>query len=133
MTPYTPFKEIFKDVSLEVEDLYLLESFQINMLPGIADRDLAVILWAHPSIKRFLIKKCPPVADYIDDIMNQYKPAEDDRELKNICLPETVRLRPEDDAVTDPASPIKRRPRSNPCRIRRNVPSFVETREATPG
>ena len=81
MTSYTPFKDIFKDVSLEVEDLYLLESFQINMLPGIADRDLAVVLWAYPSIKRFLLKKCPSVTEYIDDTMGQYKPAKDEREL----------------------------------------------------
>ena len=81
MTSYTPFKDIFKHVSLEVEDLYLLESFQIDMLPGVADRDLAVVLWAHPSIKRFLLKKCPSVADYIDSIIGQYKPAKDKREL----------------------------------------------------
>ena len=81
MTSYTPFKDIFKHVSLEVEDLYLLESFQIDMLPGVADRDLAVVLWAHPSIKRFLLKKSPSVADYIDSIMGQYKPAKDKREL----------------------------------------------------
>ena len=57
MTSYTPFKEVFKDVALDVEDVYLLESFQINMLPGIADRDLDVVLWAYPSIRSFFVKK----------------------------------------------------------------------------
>jgi len=81
MTPYTPFKDVFKNVALDVEDLYLLESFQIDMLPGVADRDLAVVLWAYPSIERFLIIKCPSVADYIDDILKQYSPAKDEPDL----------------------------------------------------
>jgi len=82
MSSYTPFRKIFKDVSLEVEDLYLLESFQIEMLPGTADRDLAVVLWAYPSIKHFLVKKCPSVVDLIESILKQYSPAEDEQELK---------------------------------------------------
>jgi ubiquinone/menaquinone biosynthesis C-methylase UbiE len=82
MEPYTPFKEIFKEVTLEVEDLYLLESFQINMLPGIADRDLAVVLWGNHHIKSFLLKKCPSIAGYLENIMGQYSPAKDTRELE---------------------------------------------------
>jgi len=46
---------LFKGVSLEVEDLYLLEAFQIGYFPGwVPERELAVVLWAYPSIKRFL-------------------------------------------------------------------------------
>lgn len=81
MSSYTPFKDIFKKVALDIEDLYLLESFQIEMLPGTADPDLAVVLQAYPSIKRFLIKKCPSMADHIDSILKKYSPAKDDREL----------------------------------------------------
>ncbi len=81
MTPYTPFKDFFKNVSLEVEDLYLLESFQIEMLPGTADPDLAVVLHAHPAIRRFLLKKCPSVAGDIENIMKQHGPAKNEREL----------------------------------------------------
>jgi ubiquinone/menaquinone biosynthesis C-methylase UbiE len=81
MTAYTPFKQFFKGVSLELEDLYLLESFQINMLPGIADAELAVVLQAHPSIKRFLVIKCPAVAENIESILGKYAPAKNEKEL----------------------------------------------------
>ena len=84
MTFYTPFKAFFKGVSLEIEDLYLLESFQVNMLPGIADPELAVVLHAYPSIKRFLVTKCPAAAENIESVMEKYPPAKNDKELVKI-------------------------------------------------
>ncbi len=81
MNSYTPFKAFFKGVSLELEDLYLLESFQINMLPGVADRELAVVLHAYPSIKRFLITKCPAAAESINNIIKKHGPAKSDKQL----------------------------------------------------
>ena len=84
MNSYTPFKDIFKGVSLEIDDLYLLESFQINMLPGVADPELAVVLHAHPSIKRFLITKCPAVVKNIESVTEKYPPAKNNKELVKI-------------------------------------------------
>ena len=82
MAAYTPFKAFFKGVSLEVDDLYLLESFQINMLPGIADPELAAVLHSHPAIKRFLVTKCPAVSKYFETILSEYPPAKNEKALK---------------------------------------------------
>jgi ubiquinone/menaquinone biosynthesis C-methylase UbiE len=76
------FKRIFKGVTLKVEDLYLLESFQISYLAGyVAERDLAAVLWAYPPIKVFLGKKYPPITDFAKPAMAAYGPAHDEQEL----------------------------------------------------
>jgi ubiquinone/menaquinone biosynthesis C-methylase UbiE len=82
MSTYDMFKEIFKGVSLEVEDLYLLEPFQIGYFPGwTPDRELSAVLHANPPLKRFLLKKCPAITDYIEKITAQHGPAQDEKEL----------------------------------------------------
>ncbi len=56
------FKRMFKGVSLEIEDLYLLEAFQIEYFPGgVPERELDVVLWAYPAIRRYLTKWCPSI------------------------------------------------------------------------
>ena len=48
---------MFKGASLGVEDLYLLETFQINYFPGwVPEREFAAVLWAYPPVKKFLEK-----------------------------------------------------------------------------
>jgi ubiquinone/menaquinone biosynthesis C-methylase UbiE len=84
MADYAPFKDMFRGVTLDLEDLYLLESFQIEILPGITDPELAAVLHAFPSIKRFLLTRCPGVSASIERIMKKYSPAKNDRELKKI-------------------------------------------------
>lgn len=70
------FRRMFKGVSLEIEDLYLLESFQIGYLSGwVPEREFAAVLWEYPSIKRFLVKKCPSIAEFIERVMTQFEPA----------------------------------------------------------
>jgi ubiquinone/menaquinone biosynthesis C-methylase UbiE len=86
MSQYYLFKESFKGVSLEVEDLYLLESFQIGYFPGwVPEPELAAVLHANPPIKRFLIKKCAAITDYIKKVMTQNAPAADGQELDKDC------------------------------------------------
>jgi ubiquinone/menaquinone biosynthesis C-methylase UbiE len=76
------FRRIFKGVTLKVEDLYLLESFQIGYLAGyVTERDLAAVLWAYPPVKVFLEKKFPPITEFIERIMVGYGPAVDEQEL----------------------------------------------------
>jgi len=71
-----PFRRMFGDVSLDVEDLYLLESFQIDYLPGwVPEREFAAVLWAYPSVKRFLVKRCPSISGFVDRVMTQFEPA----------------------------------------------------------
>ncbi len=76
------FKRIFRGVSLKVEDLFLLESFQISYLPGyVPVREFAAVLWAYPPIKVFLEKKYPPIADFVERVMAGYGPAVNEQEL----------------------------------------------------
>ena len=65
-------KEMFTEVNLEVEDLFLLEGFQVDYLPDrLPEQELTAVLWAYPSIKQFLVKKHPPIAEFIRRIMTQ--------------------------------------------------------------
>ena len=85
MTSAASFRNFFKGVTLEVEDLYLLEAFQIEILPGVADRQLAAVFHANPSIRRFLVKKCPAAADAIENILEKYPPTGDEKELAGLA------------------------------------------------
>jgi len=82
MTYETMLREMFQGIDLQVEDIYLLERFQIAYLPDrVPQREFAALLWANASIKRFLITKYPPIADFIDDVLARYGPAADQQEL----------------------------------------------------
>ena len=73
---------MFKGVSLSVEDIYLLESFQIDYFPGwVPERESAAVLWAYPPIKTFLEKKHPPITDFIEYVMAGHGPAANQQEL----------------------------------------------------
>jgi len=78
VSTYNRFTRFFKGVSLEVEDLFLLESFQIGYFPGwVPEREFAAVLQAHPSIKRFLVKRCPAITDFVERVLSQFEPAVD--------------------------------------------------------
>lgn len=72
------FKDIFRGVVLEIEDLYLLESFQIAYLPGwMPEREFAVVLENRPEIAIFLLKKHPEIKPFLDRIENEYAAVSD--------------------------------------------------------
>ena len=80
---YTLFKNIFKGNTFRVEDLYLLESFQISYLPGyLPEREFAAVLWAYPPIKTFLEKKFPGIISFIEHVIAEYGPAKDQQQLE---------------------------------------------------
>jgi ubiquinone/menaquinone biosynthesis C-methylase UbiE len=82
VTSADTFRRMFQGASLEVEDLFLLESFQIGYLPGwVPERELAAVLWAYPALKRFMLKKHPPIAGLVERALAQFGPAADDQEL----------------------------------------------------
>jgi len=82
MTPASTFRRMFPGVTLTVEDLLLLEPFQIAYFPGwVPERELAAVLWAHPMIRSFLVVRCPDVAGLVQSAMAQYGPVADDQEL----------------------------------------------------
>jgi ubiquinone/menaquinone biosynthesis C-methylase UbiE len=75
---------MFKGITLEVEDLYLLESFQIESLKQFAPKkELAAVLHAYNDIHRFLITKYPPIASFITEIMGNHGPADDQKQLED--------------------------------------------------
>jgi ubiquinone/menaquinone biosynthesis C-methylase UbiE len=82
MTCANVFKRMFKGVSLEIEDLYLLEAFQIAYFPGgVPERELAVVLWAYPAIQHYLTKRCPSILGFLERVLKEHEPAEDKGEL----------------------------------------------------
>jgi hypothetical protein len=76
------FREFFKGATLDVEDLYLLETFQIAYLPGwVPEREFAALLWAYPGIARFLVKRNPALEDFVRQIKAQHESAANPQEL----------------------------------------------------
>lgn len=75
-------KESFQGVTLEVEDLFLLEAFEIRNLQRYAPkRALAAVLHAYYTIHQFLTTKNPAISPYLTEIMNEYGPARDQAQL----------------------------------------------------
>jgi ubiquinone/menaquinone biosynthesis C-methylase UbiE len=82
MSTADTFKRMFSGVALEIEDLYLLESFQISYFPGwVPERELAAVLWEYPSIKQFLVKKCPSITDLVEHVTAKFGPTDDPKML----------------------------------------------------
>jgi SAM-dependent methyltransferase len=76
-------RRTFQGVELGVEDLYLLDAFQIGYLPNrVPQREFAAVLWANPSIKRFLVTKYPPIAGFIENVLNRFGPAANQQKLE---------------------------------------------------
>ncbi len=81
MSETAGFRRMFKGASLEVDDLFLLEAFQIAYLPGwVPEKEFAATLVARPDIRRFLVAKCPSVAEYVASLVAKYRePVSPDR------------------------------------------------------
>jgi ubiquinone/menaquinone biosynthesis C-methylase UbiE len=83
------FKKFFEGASLEAEDIFLLEKFQIEYWPGwVPERELSAILWEYPGIKHFLMRKCPEISTFLDKSTAEFGPAKDPAELA--CCEETL-------------------------------------------
>ena len=66
------FRKMFREATLVIDDLLLLESFQIALLPGwVPEREFGVVLTARPEIARFLVTRCPEVAGFVDDVIQE--------------------------------------------------------------
>lgn len=83
MTILDVFQRMFEGASLEVEDLFLLETYQIGLLPGwVPEREFAAVLWANPQLQRFLLKKQPAITAFVKEVMEKAGPAADPDELE---------------------------------------------------
>jgi ubiquinone/menaquinone biosynthesis C-methylase UbiE len=90
MSSAETMRRFLKGASLEIEDLFLLEAFQIGYLPGwVPERELAAVLWAYPSLRRYLTVRCPSIARFLERILEEHPPVED-REQLAICGDEVV-------------------------------------------
>lgn len=62
-------RKVFRGANLGVEDLYLLESYQIASLRERApQKELAAVLRANPTLDRFFVNKCPEIADFLESL-----------------------------------------------------------------
>ena len=77
-------RKLFSGADLQIEDLCLLESFQIEYLDGwVPEREFASVLWAHPPIDRFLRERRPEVSSFLEATKGRFGPAVDEGELAN--------------------------------------------------
>ena len=69
-------RKLFPGITLEAEDLFLLETFQVKYLPDrVPKREFSVLLHANPVIRRFLELKYPPFEEFLHTVLTEYKPA----------------------------------------------------------
>ena len=79
-------KEIFKDTNLVVEDLLLLESFQIKYLPErIPQKEFATLLRTYPAIHHFLVNKEPTIIPFIEKVLKENKIVSKPEMVKDYC------------------------------------------------
>lgn len=64
-------RELFSGLNPVVEDLFLLEAHQIAQLPDRApQRELAVVLTAHPDLRRYFETRYPPIEPYLSQLLD---------------------------------------------------------------
>ena len=79
-------RELFPDIALQVEDLLLLEAFQIKYLPDRIDQEeFATLLREFPVVHRFMVNKYPPIATFFTSLMDKYVPPEGKDQISFQC------------------------------------------------
>ncbi len=79
-------RKLFKDTRLEIEDLLLLECFQIRYLPErVPQKEFATLLRAYPVIYRFLQKKEPSIKPFLEKVLQETKPETDPKTIEQYC------------------------------------------------
>jgi hypothetical protein len=78
-------RKIFKGVNLKVEDIFLLEPFQIDFMKNIApQKEFSALLFAYPDIKNYLKYKHPPILSFLKEVLDKYGPAKNKSELAKL-------------------------------------------------
>jgi SAM-dependent methyltransferase len=79
-------RELFPDLSLQAEDLLLLETFQISYLPGrVAKKEFAALLQNYPVVYRFLVSKHPSIESFLSELMEENAPMDNPDQLEEYC------------------------------------------------
>jgi len=65
-------RELFPDITLKVEDLFHLETFQIKYLPErVPENEFSVLLRANPFIQRFLTTKDAVIESFVNEALKR--------------------------------------------------------------
>jgi len=76
----------FPEISLQWEDLFLLESFQIAYLPDrVTIEEFATLLHTYPEAYSFLVSKHPPISSFLASILEENKAPGDKDLIKEQC------------------------------------------------
>jgi len=79
-------RELFPDITLKVEDLFHLETFQIKYLPErVPENEFSVLIRAYPFIQRFLILKHPIIESFINELFKKYEEISDKKAIDELC------------------------------------------------
>ena len=79
-------RELFSDISLNIEDLLLLEAFQIKYLPErVPQKEFATLIRKYPFVKNFLILKNPSIENFINSVLNANDEIKDENLIKEYC------------------------------------------------
>jgi len=79
-------RELFPEISLNAEDLLLLETIQISYLPErVARAEFAYLLREYPLVHRFLLTKHPPIASFLSSLLEESKTSSDIHHIREQC------------------------------------------------
>jgi len=79
-------KKRFPGITIKVEDLLLLEDFQVKYLPDrVPEKEFSIVLHANPLIHRFFELKYPLIEGFINTILAAYNPADNEDILEESC------------------------------------------------
>lgn len=79
-------RELFPGISLNEEDLLLLESFQIDYLPDrVPHKEFSALIRRYPFVKNFLISKNPSIGNFINSVLKAKEEIKDENLIKEYC------------------------------------------------
>jgi ubiquinone/menaquinone biosynthesis C-methylase UbiE len=79
-------KELFDGITLDAEDLLMLESFQVKYLPErLPKKEFATLIRKYPYIEKFLISRNPSMAEFIDSVLKASSEIKDENLIKEYC------------------------------------------------
>ncbi len=79
-------KELFSEISLNVEDLLLLEGFQIKYLPDrVPQKEFSTLIYKYPFVRNFLISKNPSIENFINSVLKTNEEIKDEKLIKEYC------------------------------------------------
>ena len=79
-------RELFSEVTLNAEDLLLLESFQVKYLPDrVPHEEFSVLIHKYPFVGNFLVSKDPSIKDFIKSVLKENEGIKDEQRIKESC------------------------------------------------